>query len=158
MGPVTECYRCDRAPCSTWNGMAVCGDCLDYYREGAAPFPDESAGSESIASGGSDRHDENSAPAAGSREAATDPPTGLTNPTPDASSSPVPVPVVNEVAEALAVSVTLQHGFDPFSIDHEEALCEGFESVEAFRRTWLDLQGNLDPLDVWRIEFEPVQA
>lgn len=93
MGPVTECYRCDRAPCSTWNGRPVCGDCLDYYREGAAPFPDESAGSESIASGGSDRHDENSAPAAGSREAATDPPTGLTNPTPDASSSPVPVPV-----------------------------------------------------------------
>lgn len=39
------------------------------------------------------------APAAGSREAATDPPTGLTNPKPDASSSPVPVPVVNEVAE-----------------------------------------------------------
>lgn len=99
MGPVTECYRCDRAPCSTWNGRPVCGDCLDYYREGAAPFPDESAGSESIASGGSDRHDENSAPAAGSREAATDPPTGLTNPTPDASSSPVPGPVVNEVAE-----------------------------------------------------------
>lgn len=64
----------------------------------------------------------------------------------------------NAIGRIRVVSVTLQHGFDPFSIDHEEALCEGFESVEAFRRTWLDLQGNLDPLDVWRIEFEPVQA
>ena len=55
-------------------------------------------------------------------------------------------------------SVTLQHGFDPIQIDEMEALCEGFSSAAEFQQTWLSLQGSLDPLDVWRIEFEPVQA
>lgn len=52
--------------------------------------------------------------------------------------------------------------FDPDAIAEAEAEREGFRAdpetgasaADAFRATWIELHGDLEPLDVWRIEFK----
>lgn len=47
--------------------------------------------------------------------------------------------------------------FDPKRITVAEARLEGFASPAAFRTTWQSLHGNLDRVDVWRIQFGPAR-
>lgn len=47
--------------------------------------------------------------------------------------------------------------FEPGKITHAEAHAEGFTAPSKFRDTWLKLHGDLLPVEVWRIEFDPAQ-
>lgn len=44
--------------------------------------------------------------------------------------------------------------FWPGDITPDVARSEGFGSVDAFKHTWLTINGNLDPINVWRIELD----
>lgn len=48
--------------------------------------------------------------------------------------------------------------FYPAAIDDREAIREGFDDRAAFKATWLDLHGNVQPVEVWRIELEGAAA
>lgn len=44
--------------------------------------------------------------------------------------------------------------FDPATISQSVARSEGFGSPDAFKHTWLAINGSLDPINVWRIELD----
>lgn len=43
--------------------------------------------------------------------------------------------------------------FYPASIDDAEAQLEGFADAAAFKATWLELHGHVQPVEVWRVEL-----
>jgi len=46
-----------------------------------------------------------------------------------------------------------QETFDPILIDYADARAEGFRAPWAFMSAWREIHGNMNPLDVWRIEL-----
>lgn len=52
-----------------------------------------------------------------------------------------------------------RESFFPGLVNETVALSEGFPHPAAFRDTWKKLNGNLNPVDVWRIELrDPVPS
>jgi hypothetical protein len=64
----------------------------------------------------------------------------------------------NQIGKIAIVSVRRERDFSPVRIGLAEARREGFASMTGFRSTWHSLHGNLDAVDVWRIEFRVVPA
>ena len=62
----------------------------------------------------------------------------------------------HRIGDVRVGAVLRERTFNPGDIGYVEARREGFDSVLDFIEAWIALHGEAKPIDVWRIEFDPL--